>query len=99
MAHETPPNEVYVEWADEGEERRKFGLNPVSTVLFSSIAALTIAGAFLFREQGQVGGEVPGDVDRQRRIALARENDVAVKTRRVRGQVDEVGRAGVRAEK
>lgn len=54
MANETPPSEVYVEWAEEGEARRKFGLNPVSAVLFFSIAAATFVGVLLLRTQLQV---------------------------------------------
>lgn len=54
MANETPPSEVYVEWAEEGEARRKFGLNPVSAVLFFGIAAATIVAVLLLRAQLQV---------------------------------------------
>ncbi len=54
MANETPPSEVYVEWAEEGEVRRKIGVNPVSAVLFLSVAAATVVGVLLFREQPPV---------------------------------------------
>ena len=54
MAHETPPNEVYVEWAEEAEVRRKFGVNPISAVMFSILAAATVLGVLLFRDQLQV---------------------------------------------
>ena len=54
MANGTPPSEVYVEWADEAEERRKFGLNPISAVLFLSMAAATVFGVLLFRDRLQV---------------------------------------------
>ena len=40
-------------------------------------------------------GSMPGDIDRQRRLALTRKNDVAMDG----GEVSEVGSAGVRAEK
>jgi regulator of protease activity HflC (stomatin/prohibitin superfamily) len=51
MANETPSSEPYVEWADEAEEHRKYGLNPVSAVLFLVVAAATIVGVGLFRDQ------------------------------------------------
>jgi regulator of protease activity HflC (stomatin/prohibitin superfamily) len=54
MAHETPPSEVYVEWAEEAEVRRKIGVNPISAVLFSILAAATVVGVLLFRDQLQV---------------------------------------------
>lgn len=54
MANEKPPSEVYVEWAEEGEEHRKFGVNPVSAVLFLGMAAATVFGVLLFRGQPQV---------------------------------------------
>ncbi len=51
MAHETPPSEVYVEWAEEAEVRRKIGVNPISAVMFSILAAATVLGVLLFRDQ------------------------------------------------
>ena len=54
MASETPPSEVYVEWAEEGEARRKIGVNPISAVLFFTMAAATVVGVLLFRDQPSV---------------------------------------------
>lgn len=54
MANETPPSEVYVEWAEEGEARRKIGVNPISAVMFSILAAATVLAVLLFRDQPPV---------------------------------------------
>lgn len=54
MANEKPPNETYVEWAEEGEERRRIGLNPIGVVLFSIVAAATATAVLLFRESAPV---------------------------------------------
>jgi len=49
MANETPPKEMYVDWAEEGEGRGKVGLNAVSVVLFAGLAALTALAVVLVR--------------------------------------------------
>ena len=59
MASETP-SEVYVEWAEEGEGRRKIGLNPISAVLFLALAAVTVVASFLSSDSPIVALGVAG---------------------------------------
>lgn len=51
MAHETPPSDVYVEWAEEVDARRKIGLNPISAVLFLGVVVATVVAVAVFRSQ------------------------------------------------